>query len=129
MKPGGWEIFRAFVAEGIETDNWRDVPTGYDRGGWLARRDGSRLDLLEVREIALAGDLPIATALRVKTDLGELRIAVDSVKMIDASTVRHAALNGFIVGLAADAIIVATAVSRNTRTESTGCQPTSTPGW
>ena len=119
LKPGGKGAFRAFVAEGVEIQSRRLGATSLDRDGWLVRRDGSRLDLLEARDLALAGELPIATALRIETDQGERRIALDRVALVDAHTVRHAALSGFLVGLAADAMVVT--VVRSSAPHGDGC--------
>lgn len=131
LNPGGKGAFGGFVAEGVELESrrWGSTATPFDRDGWLERRDGSRLDLWEVRDLALAGDLPIATALRIETEGGERRIALDRVALIAASTSRHAARTGFLVGLAADAMIVAMAAGIASQSQGCTIAPDVGTGW
>lgn len=105
--PGGSGSFRAFVATGIEVQVPGVGLTVVDPHGILVRRNGARLDLFDARDMALAGELPIATALLVRTSQGEKRIPVDRVQKIDAVVSRRGAVNGMLVGLAADVIIIA----------------------
>jgi hypothetical protein len=125
---GGKGVFRAFVAEGVEFQSWRLRPVPFDRDGWLVRSDGSRLHLYDVRDLALAGELPIATALRIDTDRGERRIAVDRVALVETPSSGRAALAGFLVGLAADAMIVI-AIRDATRGPSCSVAPDIGTGW
>lgn len=107
LKPGGKGTFNAFVAEGVELQSRRFGKSTYERKGWMVRRDGSKLDLIEVRDLSLSGELPLATALRMETDAGERSIPVNRIAMIGATPARHAALKGFLVGLGADVLVVA----------------------
>lgn len=118
LKPGGNGAFNAFVAEGVELQSRRLGRYSHENKGWLVRRDGSKLDLIEVRDLALSGELPLATALRIDTELGERSIPVNRIAMIGVNRARHAALKGFLVGLASDLLIVAVIASS---LSSSGC--------
>ena len=107
LDPGGKGSFVAFVAEGIEMRAPRMGVTVVDAHGVLVRSDGARLDLIDARDMALAGELPIATALLLRTREGDERVAVDRVERIDAVIRRRGAVHGMLVGLAADVIIIA----------------------
>ena len=111
LKPGGKGAFNAFVAEGVELQSHRLGRYSHENKGWLVRHDGSKLDLIEVRDLALSGELPLATALRIETELGKRSIPVNRIAMIGVSRARHAALKGFLVGLASDLLVVAVIAS------------------
>lgn len=105
---GGRGEFVAFSAEGIEIrpGRWDPEVTGLDRLGWIVRPSGERLDLREARDLAIAGDLPMATALRLQTRSGERVVPIHRVALVEVVNNRHAARNGFIAGLVVDAIII-----------------------
>jgi hypothetical protein len=119
LRPGGKGAFRAFVAQGVELQSRRLGTVVAKPGAWLERRDGSKLDMSEVYELAVAGDLPMATALRIETDRGDDTISVERVALIHAPTVRHAARNMFLAGLAVDAMILV--IASQPQSEPTGC--------
>ena len=119
LKPGGKGTFNAFVAEGVELQSRRLGRSTYERKSWMVRHDGSKLDLIEVRDLLLSGELPLATALRMDTNEGERSIPVNRIVMIGATPARHAALKGFLVGLGTDILVIA--VIRDVMTQSGGC--------
>ena len=111
LHPGGKGDFHAFIAQGVAFETGLRHVAAYDGDGWLARSDGSRIDLRELRQLTLAGELPSATALRIETVQTEQRITTDHVLLLGAPTARHGARNGFIVGAIIDGGIVAGVVS------------------
>lgn len=107
IDPGGKGPFRAFVAGGVEIWTRRKGAVIVGGHGMMIRPDGTRLDLLDARDLAIAGKLPMASTLRIDTEAGEQQIALDRIAVIDATNKKGKALAGFIVGLAIDVIIVA----------------------
>lgn len=123
LKLGGKGAFNAFVAEGVELQSRRFGRSTYERKGWMLRHDGSKLDMIEVRDLSLSGELPMATALRMRTDAGERSIPVNRIAMIGATPARHAAMKGFLVGLAADVLVIAAITDVLTQSDGCGVSP------
>lgn len=106
VDPGGQGPFMGFVLEGVLIRSGTRGIHPVTSSGMLRREDGSALDLLDVQDLALAGELPLATALRVETDDGERQIAVDRVVQVDGTGPQNAAIRGLVAGLAFDGLAI-----------------------
>jgi len=75
----------------------------------------------------ISGDLPSATALRVLDVFDTSLTALDRVARVSIPTVRHGARNGFLIGFAIDAIVMAIAVATY-EPPTSSCEPQGNPG-
>lgn len=126
----GTGSFRGFAHGGIllERKGRLRVVSDLERG-FVTRSDGTTTGLRQVRELAVAGVLPLVTALRVRTQEGERVVPVDEVALVQAPDHPHGARNGFVIGLVADVVVVAVVASslQSAFDNSGGCEPTYTP--
>lgn len=123
LDPGSKGIFQGFSASGIRIGPPGHIyPSDLVPGGSIERRDGTRLAMDTVRELAFEGVLPIGTMIRIETPEGERRVRVEEVAWIEGPTYRHAARNGFIAGVMVDALIVAVIASQPEETVNPQCQ-------
>lgn len=106
LDPGGKGEFRGFVIEGVLIRTGRRGVVPVVSSGMLHRASGGALDLLDVRDLVLAGDLPIATLLRIETDEGERQVPADRIVQVDGTGPKNAAIRGLLVGMAFDGLVI-----------------------
>ena len=92
---------------------------------WNERR--SRLTRDDLARLRLEGKLPLASIILVETDSGAVALPLDGVAWVGGPTLRDAGRRGFILGLAADAMIVVAmyamaAGQRGVFESSSGCE-------
>ncbi len=130
LKPGGAGRFRGFVLGGVEIEGTRLGRRTIGGNGRLLSPGGRHVDMSEVREMELAGRVPLATLLRVDSAGTERRVPADRVIGVTVRTVRQAAVRGFVAGLIADALIVTVAAGFYEFTRhplGSGCRDSSPP--
>ena len=72
---------------------------------------GASIPMEQLVTLDISGELPSATGLRVVNGRDTSLTALDRVARVEIRTARHGVRNGFLIGLAMDALIVAIAVA------------------
>jgi hypothetical protein len=114
LASGGQKEFLAFVIDAIEIRDRRgEVKALPIREVQEIRWDEgrARLSRAELERLRLEGALPIAASITIDADGGAVTVPLDDVAWVWGPTMKDAARKGFVLGLAADAIIVATAIA------------------
>ena len=72
----------------------------------MAPADGTPIAGDSLVRMRRDGELPLMAALKTETSEGPAAIPLERVRYVEMATVRHAARNGFLVGLGADLIFM-----------------------
>jgi hypothetical protein len=98
--------FVGFVHRGLEIDRRGSKRVRlFEDHHWLLRSDGHRIDLARVSKQALAGELPVITALRVRSAESTRTVPLNDVGLVYGPTHPQGARMGFVIGLTVDAAV------------------------
>ena len=105
-------VFVGFVHRGIEIAHGsRTRVRLFADNHRLVRSDGRRIDLDRAGKQALAGELPLITALRVRSGENVRVVPLDEVALVYGPTHPQGARTGLVIGLSADVIVAAAVVA------------------
>jgi hypothetical protein len=114
LASGGGGEFLAFTLDAIEIRDRRGAVKALplravDEIRWDDGR--ARLSHGDLEQLRLAGGLPLAASITIDADGTAVTVPLDDVAWVWGPTMKDAARKGFVLGLAADAVIVATAIA------------------
>jgi len=76
----------------------------------------------QLQAMQRAGELPVTTALEIRTEAGTAIVGLDEIAVVMGPTQRTAAAACFFVGLVADVVIVVAANQKQTKKASSGIE-------
>jgi hypothetical protein len=109
---GGSSELLAFLHDGIEVSDRRGrVRVVPFRKIHEIHWDGKRLKHKDLAALRLAGAVPLPEQMILEADTGAVVVPLDDIEMVWGPSLRGAARRGFVLGLAADAVVVVTVVA------------------